>query len=108
MSKLASIIEEEAPPGSFSQYDIAVMLPELQRLEKDSVYVEIGVQYGRSLYIASKYSKAQVYGVDIENTLRSDLLEGLHYTYSHAGSEKVAWTWEQEIDLLFIDGDHSF
>lgn len=105
-------IETEAPPGSFSQYDIAVMLPELQKLTTEDTYVEIGVQYGRSLYIAAKYSKAKVYGVDIEPNLKTELLTGLDYEYTDVGSEKAAWEWDKKKDkfirLLFIDGDHSY
>jgi len=101
-------IEAEAPPGSFSKYDMGVMIPEFMKLSTKSTYVEIGVQYGRSLYIAAKYSQAGVYGIDIQPTLKRELLQGLIYSYTDEGSEKAELLWELPIDLLFIDGNHSY
>jgi predicted O-methyltransferase YrrM len=106
-------IEAELPRGSFSQYDIAIMLPELKKLKKDDIYLEVGVQYGRSLYLAAKYSKAKVYGVDIDpTTFDPEVMGTLEYDYYDQGSEKLAWQWEREspglISLLFIDGNHSY
>lgn len=105
-------LEAELPPGDLSQYDIAVMLPELEKLEAGSIYMEIGVQWGRSLYLAAKYSKAQAYGVDIQPTLCSEWLnkEDLPYEYSWGGSDNAAGKWRggQVIDVLFIDGDHRY
>lgn len=101
-------IEAELPPGDFSQYDIMVMLPELKKLTKEDIYLEVGVQYGRSLYLVAKYSEAKIYGVDIQPTLKRNLLRGLKYNYTDKGSDKAAWDFNKPISLLFIDGDHSF
>jgi hypothetical protein len=101
-------IEAEAPPGSFSQYDISVILPELEKLSEQDVYLEVGVQYGRSLYIASKYSKAKTFGVDIEPTLCTHWLDGLDYSYDWRGSDELAKEWGRPVSVLFIDGDHTY
>lgn len=102
--------EGSLPPGDLSQYDIAALLPDLLKLGPTDVYVEIGVQYGRSLCLAARYSKARVFGVDIQPTLCEWWLrnEGLEYTYYFLGSDAVSKDWSDPISMLFIDGDHSY
>jgi len=97
--------EEIARPGSFSAYDMAIMYDKIKDLTEDSVYLEVGVQYGRSLDFVRRNSKAQVYGIDITGELFTTV-EGT--TFIEKPSNEAVKEWKLPIDVLFIDGDHSY
>lgn len=96
-------LEAQAPEGWFSQYDISVFYPEVQKIPEKGLYLEIGVYKGRSLWVASKAAKKSValWGIDklpdpkIPNTL-----------YIRRSSLNTLWL--RPIDLLFIDGNHTY
>lgn len=96
-------IEQTAREGAFSQYDIAVMLPYLRTLEPGQTYLEVGVDKGRSLQIAREEADPGVIvmGVDIRPDPK---VEGAIF-YQADSREFQA---PQRINLLFIDGDHSY
>ncbi len=96
------------PSGDFSEFDIEAIRPSLEKLEKESVYLEIGVKHGRSLAVARYYSSSKVYGIDIENNLDQAYFKDKKITFINEPSEEVAKKWKKSIDLLLIDGDHSF
>lgn len=98
-------LDTEAPTGDCSTYDSEIAIPFIEAIPEDGVYLEVGVNKGKSLYIARKVAKksVKVYGVD----LRPD------------PKVKGATFWQQDsklgpqqepikIDVLFIDGDHSY
>jgi len=98
-------LEATARRGSFSAFDMAFIHPELAKLGKNSVYLEVGVQYGRSLEFARKFSKGKVCGIDIDGSLYEEINDVFFYNLS---SNEAVKAWDQPIDLLFIDADHSY
>lgn len=104
---MIDFIHEEAigKPGSFSQYDMKVVYPAIHELTSDQVYLEVGVQYGRSLDFVRRNSKAQVFGIDIDNS-KYEGVEGA--TFIHKPSNEAVKDWKLPIDVLFIDGDHTY
>lgn len=98
-------LENRAPDGAFSQYDIEVLVNEVELIPENGVYLEVGVDKGRSLWVARQTAKpsVEVYGVD----LRVDpKIEGTIFT--RGDSVEVSKTFNKKIDVLFIDGDHSY
>jgi len=101
-------IEKELKPGAFSTFDMEVMLPELQKLKPGDVYLEIGVDRGKSLSFARKMTDPGVliYGVDIRET--NPQVEGTIFLWGDSAGISDRWEDSQPISLLFIDGDHSY
>lgn len=97
--------EAIAKPGSFSAFDMEVMYGFIENLKPSDVYLEVGVQYGRSLDFVRRNSQAEVYGVDISDGLYQPV-EGA--TFIHAPSNEAVKGWDKPIDVLFIDGDHTY
>ncbi len=98
-------LDLEAPVGDFSTYDSEVAIPFIEAIPENGVYLEIGVNRGKSLYIARKVSKpsVKVYGVD----LRPDpKVKGT--TFMQGDSKILPKGWDTKIDVLFIDGDHTY
>lgn len=104
---MINFIHEEAiaRPGSFSAFDMEVMYGFIKDLKEDDVYLEVGVQYGRSLDFVRRNCKAQVFGVDIDDELFTEV-EGASY-FSMSSNEAVK-IWNRDIDVLFIDADHTY
>lgn len=99
-------IKEEAVarPGSFSQYDMAYLYEALHKMDENDIYLEVGVQYGRSLAFARKHSRGYVFGIDVE-----DLAEPVNgVSFINKASNEAVKTWTIPINVLFIDGDHSY
>jgi hypothetical protein len=95
------------PNGAFLEYDMEAIYPAISRLGKDSVYLEVGVRHGRSLAWARQWSKGDVYGVDINNELiEHPMLDKINFI--HAPSNEAVKNWTLPIDVLFIDGDHTY
>lgn len=96
-------IEAKAPEGWFSRFDIEVLVPEVQKLKKGDVYLEVGVHLGRSLWVAKEFAAPGVgiWGIDIE---KDPKIPGTNFIQGN--SHEV--TWKRNIDLLFIDADHSY
>lgn len=102
--------EAIAKPGSFSAFDMVIMYGFIKDLKPEDVYLEVGVQYGRSLDFVRRNSEAQVYGVDIDDSNYQEV-EGA--TFIHAPSNEAVNYWKfdlagKPIDVLFIDGDHTY
>jgi hypothetical protein len=91
--------------GSFSAFDMECLYPALESMEKGDVYLEVGVQYGRSLNFARKYSKGEIYGVDIDD---EKYLGVKGANFIHKSSDEAVKDWTLPIKVLFIDGDHSY
>lgn len=69
--------------------------------------VNVGNWHGKS--VACLYAgqpKAHITALDIDNSRLTEKLEGVDYIEADSG--EIAATWEKEIDLIFIDGSHSY
>lgn len=103
-------IHEEAIalPGSFSQYDMKVIYPALKEMKVDDVYLEVGVQYGRSLDFARRHSVGQIYGIDplANPPLPVPEVPGTEFIQKYSNDAVKDWT--RQIAVLFIDGDHTY
>jgi hypothetical protein len=99
-----SKLDIEAPAGDFSTSDSAVAVPFIESIPKNGVYLEIGVNKGKSLYIARQVAdkSVKVYGVDVR---KDPKVEG---TIFWQQDSKLGPPEKIEIDVLFIDGDHTY
>ena len=104
-------IEKECRLGAFSVYDMECICPELTKLMPNEVYLEIGVDKGKSLSFARHVTNPEVIvcGVDIKEDPKVE-----NTVFFHGKSNEVAqWNWFNKfgllkISLLFIDGDHTY
>lgn len=99
-------LDKQAPLGAFSTFDMEVMLPELQKLKAGDIYLEVGVDKGKSLWLARRCTDpgVRVFGVDLQ---KSPEIE--HTGFFQGDSKDYAKNWVLgKLSLLFIDGDHSY
>lgn len=105
-------LEDTAYPGQFSVYDIEILVPCLKKLKAGDVYLEVGVDRGRSLSVADMVADYGVIleGVDINKTEElEDLLSKVErLIFYHEDSLELAKRYERKISVLFIDGNHSY
>lgn len=106
-------IDKKANPGAFSTFDMEVMVPELQKLKKGEIYLEVGVDRGRTLSIAKLVAKkgVKIFGVDINKPpeLISFLEKNPDIQFIQGESVFIAKQFNAgKIKLLFIDADHSY
>lgn len=96
-------LELKARCGAFSIFDMQVFVPEVRKLKVGQVYVEVGVDKGKSLSIARMSAKIGViiYGIDLKEN------PGVNGTiFMQYDSTKVFLG--KKVDLIFIDGDHTY
>lgn len=105
-----SEMESKVRDGAFSQYDMECLYPELVKLKANEIYLEIGVDKGRSLSFARMVTTPEVVvcGVDIREDPK---VEGTRFW--RGKSADIAKQWQfilnmWKISVLFIDGDHSY
>lgn len=102
-------LDLKANPGAFSTFDQEVLVPEVEKLESGQVYFEVGVDKGKSLSIARMCAKegVHVWGVDLREDPKVP-----NTNFVRTDSTLAALTWGQlkggEINVLFIDGDHTY
>jgi hypothetical protein len=99
-------LDRKARPGAFSTLDMEVLVPEVMKLEPGEVYVEIGVDKGKSLSVARMVAKdgVMLFGVDLKD---NPCVDGTFFF--QGDSNKIAKNWKHgEISVLFIDGDHTY
>lgn len=111
--------------GGFGQADMAVMKEECEKLKAGDVYVEIGVDEGRSARVFHEYAPEGVYGIFIDihdhgpvpnvTISRAVFMEqegmvglGKRGFYIHGDADEFATLLRGPISLLFIDGHHSY
>lgn len=90
---------------------------------KPEVTVELGVDYGYSAFLMAMFQKNKVYGIDCFDISKHGIRQDDDYEFVMSVKEKlkldnleiikgyfddVAKTWNQEIDLLHIDGLHDY
>src|SRR3990167_4405696 len=101
-------LDKKARQGAFSTLDMEVIVPDLLRLEPGEVYLEVGVDKGKSLSVARMVTNpfVLVYGVDVKDDPKVEdtiFFKGESVDIAHKFGSKIP-----EISILFIDGDHSY
>ena len=116
--------------GVFDVDNIRLLKEEIEKLEAGQIYVEIGVDEGKSFYVAHKLAKPGVIriGIDINDPgeafvngervsigrrefMRSEGIVGLEREglYVHGDANVFAKIFKEPfVDLIFIDGFHNY
>lgn len=109
--------------GSFGQADMAIMKEEAEKLKPGDVYVEIGVDEGRSAKTFHEYAPEGVYGLFIDihdpthtpNLNRAEFMEqegmvglGKKGFFIHGDADEFVNLFFDGVRLLFIDGSHDY
>ena len=96
-------LDLKANPGAFSTFDSAILMPEVDKLKVGQVYLEVGVDKGKSLSIARMVAAdgVEIHGVD----LRPDPeVPGTEFHLADSFTFKLG----KKVDVIFIDGDHTY
>lgn len=128
MSKTFDQLEEHISrniQGVFGKGEMAVFKEELEKLKPGDVYVEIGVDEGKSARVAHEYAHPDVYKlyIDINNVDPHEgslgrgkwmVQEGMvgigkKGFFVHGDADEFAiFNHSQYINVLFIDGHHDY
>lgn len=98
-------LDLKANLGAFSTFDMEILVPEVEKLEPGEIYLEVGVDKGKSLSVAKMVAKegVEIYGVD----LRPDpKVPGT--LFWQGDSSEIAKNYDWSVKVLFIDGDHTY
>ncbi len=102
-------LDLKANTGAFSTLDAEILVPEVAKLEPGEVYLEIGVDKGKSLSIARMVAKDGVWIIGVDLKEDPQVPNTIFY---QDDSVKRAETYKlvagKSISVLFIDGDHSY
>lgn len=100
-------LDKKANLGAFSTLDMAVCVPEIQKIKPGGVYLEVGVDKGKSLSIARMVAKedVEVIGVDLRDDPE---VEGAKFFQMNSQDPATAKAVNKKIDVIFIDGDHFY
>lgn len=116
---------EKSIQGMFGPADMLIMKAEIEKLEPGDIYLEIGVDEGRSMAVASHYAKPGVFivGVDIHDVppvaphtigrgpfAEQEGVIGFEKRgfFVHGDADEFAGVWTRPINLIFIDGGHDY
>jgi len=107
--------------GGFWQNDMRILKEEIEKLKSGDIYVEIGVDEGRSARVAHEYAPEGVYKIhdpqEVKGTtigrarwMEQEEMVGIDKTgaYIHADANTVAKWFNKEVSLIFIDGHHDY
>ena len=110
--------------GVFGESDMRIMKKHIEKLEPGEVYLEVGVDEGRSFTTAHHYAKEGVFvvGVDIHDVPPHAVSEGRgpfaesegmigigkHGFFVHGDGDIFAKLWTKPISLMFLDPHHDY
>lgn len=96
-------LDLKAKPGAFSTFDMEVHVPEVRKLKKGQVYLEVGVDKGKSLSVARMAAKpgVEVVGVDLRPNPQVPNTIFLN-------EDSTKFQYSKLVDVIFIDGDHTY
>lgn len=110
--------------GMFGPADMEVLKTEIEKLKPGDIYLEIGVDEGRSMAVAHHYAKEGVFivGIDFHDVYphsasvgrgvfaeQEEIIGHKKRGFFVHGDADVFWQlWMEPINLLFIDGGHSY
>ena len=112
IEELNTFVEKQTK-GAFSTLDMEVLVPEVKKLVAGDIYVEVGVDKGKSFLCAyySSVDGVRLYGVDINGTsIFFQILKDLpRAKFINEDSSDAGKSWSGgKISLIHIDGDHSY
>lgn len=117
------IVEESSHETAFNRMQVEILSQLLSEQKEGATWVEIGVEYGRSMSVFAiwqKIKKAKFYAID------GWVQENSHEAKSHVENQIRKYNWDvnlisltsqeavkhwnkkQKIQVLHIDGDHTF
>lgn len=96
-------LDLKANLGAFSTFDSEIVMSEVEKLEPGQVYLEVGVDLGKSLSIAKMVAKegVEVHGVDLRPNPE------VPGTFFHL-FDSTKFQLGKKVDVIFIDGDHTY
>lgn len=96
-------LDLKANLGAFSEFDAQTVVPEVIKLKPGEVYLEVGVDKGKSLSIARMVAgvEVEVVGVDLQPDP-----EVPGTIFIQGDSTKVKY--DKKVNVIFIDGDHTY
>lgn len=96
-------LDLKANPGAFSTFDMEILVPEVEKLKDGQVYLEVGVDKGKSLSVARMVAKEGVIvcGVDLRDDPK---VPGTNFIQRDSTKAK----YYKKVNVIFIDGDHTY
>ena len=96
-------LDLKANLGAFSTFDSAIQVPEVEKLKPGEVYLEVGVDKGKSLSIAKMVAEegVEVHGVDLRPN------PDVPGTIFHQ-ADSTTFKLGKKVSVIFIDGDHTY
>lgn len=100
-------LDLKANLGAFSTFDMEILVPEVEKLDPGQVYLEVGVDKGKSLSIARMVAKegVEIIGVDLRDDPK---VPDTFFFQMDSQNEWTPKTVSRKIDVIFIDGDHTY
>lgn len=96
-------LDTKSKPGAFSTYDMEILVPEVEKLKPGQVYLEIGVDKGKSLSVARMVAQEGVFVIGVDLRPNPKVPNTLFYK-----TDSTKFDFRAEVNVLFIDGDHSY
>ena len=119
--EIYNIVEESSHETAFNKEECQTLFDLLTNLSDEAVVVEIGVEYGRSTTVIAEVTKwkkfkftaidnwCQDNGPEAEQHVRGQMQKhGWEINLVSANSLEFAKKFTDKIDLLHIDGDHTY
>lgn len=96
-------LDLKANLGAFSTFDAQILVPEVLKLKPGQVYLEVGVDRGKSLSIAKMVATegVEIWGVDLREDPK---VPGTHFVQADSTQYQLG----KKVDVIFIDGDHTY